>query len=161
MKKYKHIIFAILSVFVFMFISCDSNRVYQKYIKIDNYIWDADESIEFEFDIEDTVSIHNLYVNVRHSGRYPFRNLWLFISSTAPNGMTEIDTLECTFADKSGKWLGDGSGDLWDNKFLWKQFVRFPMQGTYSVKYKQGMRIHFLPGILDVGFRVEKIDREF
>ncbi len=138
-------------------ISCDSNRVYQKYIKIDDYIWDSKDIVEFSFDIEDTVSIHNLYINIRHSGLYPFNNLWIFITSESPEGYTSVDTIQCILADRSGKWLGDGSGDLWDNKILWKQLVRFPSQGTYFVRYKHGMRLDPLPGILDVGFRVERI----
>lgn len=151
------IIFSCIFLFTICIISCDSNRVYQKYIKIDDYIWDSKDFVEFRFDIEDTVSIHNLYINIRHSGLYPFNNLWLFITSESPEGYTSVDTIQCILADRSGKWLGNGSGDLWDNKILWKQLVRFPSSGTYSVKYKHGMRLDPLPGILDVGFRVERI----
>ncbi len=148
----------LLIILGFVMISCDPNRVFQEYKKIDNYVWDSNKSVEFEFDIEDTSSVHNMYIFIRHSGNYPFNNLWLFVTSTAPNGITAVDTVQMIFADKTGKWLGDGSGDLWDNKYLWKQFVRFPMQGTYKVEYKHGMRLDHLPGILDAGFRIEKTE---
>lgn len=138
--------------------SCDPNRVFQEFKKIDNYIWHADEMIEFAFESKDTVSVHNIYINIRHANNYPFSNLWLFITSTAPNGQSVVDTVQCVFADKNGKWMGDGSGDLWDNKILWKQFVKFPLQGTYSIKYQHGMRPEFLPGILDVGLRIENVE---
>ncbi len=153
----KIIILSCLALFAICMTSCDSNRIYQKYIKIDDYIWNSKDLAEFTFDIEDTVSIHNLYINIRHSGLYPFNNLWLFITSVSPEGYTSIDTVQCILADPSGKWLGDGSGDIWDSKILWKQLVRFPSRGTYSVTYKHGMRLDPLPGILDVGFRVERI----
>jgi gliding motility-associated lipoprotein GldH len=145
----------LLALFSIILISCDSNRVFQEYKKIDKYVWDSKDIVEFEFEIEDTLSVHNMYIFIRHSGNYPFNNLWLFVTSTAPNGTTAVDTVQMIFADKTGKWLGDGSGDLWDNKYLWKQFVKFPMQGKYKVQYQHGMRLDHLPGILDAGFRIE------
>lgn len=151
--------FSLCIILIMIFLnSCDSNRVFQEYKKIDKYIWDENDIIEFQFEIDDTISLHNLYVNIRHSGNYPFNNLWLFITSTAPNGISTTDTINCIFADKSGKWLGDGSGDLWDNRILWKQMVRFPMTGEYTVAYQHGMRLGLLPAILDVGLRVEKVE---
>lgn len=156
MKKIT-LFFTIFTLF-FLCFSCDPNRVYLEYEKIDNYIWDEKDIIEFQFDIDDTTSLHNLYVLVRHSGHYPFNNLWLFITSTSPAGISSTDTINCIFADNSGKWLGDGSGDLWDNKILWKQLVRFPRSGTYTVEYQHGMRLEQLPAILDVGLRIETIE---
>lgn len=152
-------ILLIIIVFVAIIISCDSNRVFQEYKSIDNNVWQHDDIISFDFDIEDTVSLHNLFINIRHTTNYPFNNMWLFVTSTSPEGLYVVDTVQCIFADKSGKWLGDGSGSLWDNKILWKQLVRFPNAGTYSVKYQHGMRLKSLPGVVDVGFRIEKFDK--
>jgi gliding motility-associated lipoprotein GldH len=150
----------IILVLLYSLSSCDSNRIYQKYEKIDNYIWQHNEEIEFKFDVEDTISNHLLYVQIRHSSNYPYSNLWLEITSQSPTGITSKDSLECIFADKTGKWLGDGAGDIWDNQILWKKLVRFPQQGTYSIKYRHLMRLKNLPGILDVGFRIDKIDNK-
>lgn len=156
MKKIKiAIVFFILT---FVFLSCDKNRVYQEYIKIDNYVWTNDNNIKFEFDIDDTVSLYNVYINVRHVNMYPFSNLWLFVTSSAPNGAKNIDTVECVLAGSNGKWFGDGSGDIWDYVKPWKQNVRFGHSGKYRVEMEQAMRTEALPGIMDMGLRVEKVD---
>lgn len=148
-------------------VSCDRNKVYEEYVKIESdqikdgeYIWDYTKPVSFEFEVNDTSAIHNVYVNVRHANLYPYKNLWLFIDSWSPAGVKATDTLECTLADKNGKWLGSGLGDIWDTQILWKQNVRFATPGKYHVEYKQGMRVDNLPGIMDMGLRVELADEE-
>ncbi|HOY38161.1 MAG TPA: regulatory iron-sulfur-containing complex subunit RicT [Bacteroidales bacterium] len=141
-------------------ISCDRNKIYEKYIKIDNMVWNDKNYIRFEKEITDTVSRHNIYILVRNATQYRYGNLWVFVSTTAPNGNKDTDTVECVLADKNGKWLGDGMGDLWDNEILWKRNVTFPYQGNYVFQFEQGMRIENLPGILDVGLRIERVPEE-
>lgn len=139
-----------------LFTSCDRNKVYEEFIKIDDYVWQNKTKIKFEFEIKDTTSLHNVYINVRHATVYPYNNLWLFIKSSSPNGQTNIDTVECVLSDSKGKWLGDGIGDIWDMQIPWKMGVRFPVAGKYIVEYEQGMRVDALPGITDMGLRIEK-----
>lgn len=152
----------ILSLFVaiFLFASCDRNKVYEKNIEIDNNLWKNSESVKFEFEIDDTVSLHNVFINIRHASGYQFNNLWLFVKSSAPNGQTNIDTLECVMSDKTGKWLGDGLGDIYDLQLPWRLNVRFPVKGKYTVEFKQAMRVEVLPGIMDMGLRVEKAEEK-
>jgi recombination protein RecA len=49
---------------------------------------------------------------VRHASHYPYANLYLFITIKFPNEKIAKDTLECVFADPSGKWKGSGMGDM-------------------------------------------------
>ena len=149
----------ILSLFaIFVIYSCDPDRVYEKNSKIPDGIWYRDNIIRFELLIEDTISSHNLYVNVRNASLYPMSNLYLFITTTAPSGHAIRDTLEVILADDKGKWLGSGLGDIWDLQQLYKENVRFAQRGKYSFDYEQAMRTEKLPFILDVGLRVEKAD---
>lgn len=138
--------------------SCDRNRLYEQFVEIPDYSWNNKNLINFKFDIEDTINLHNVYIHVRHASAYPYKNLWLFVKSSSPNGQVQIDTLECNLASDAGKWLGDGSGDIWDLKIPWKMNVRFPYKGRYSVEYEQAMRVDLLPGIMEVGLRVEKVN---
>ena len=138
--------------------SCDPNRVYEKNIKIPDGIWHRDNVVRFELRIEDTISSHNLYVNIRNTSFYPMSNLYLFIRTTAPSGHSVKDTVEVILADDRGKWLGSGLGDIWDLQQLYKQNVRFAQQGEYRFEFEQAMRAEKLPFILDVGLRVEKSD---
>ncbi len=149
-----------LSCFLFLvscfFTSCDSKRIYDKNVEITGNTWNAADKLKFEVEITDTVSGNNVLINVRHGGLYPYSNLFLFINTTFPNGKTTRDTLECPLADERGKWYGDGLGDLWDAQILFKRNVRFSQSGTYTFEFEQAMRVEQLPGIMDVGLRIEK-----
>lgn len=136
--------------------SCDSSRVYEQNTEIPDYIWDKDNPVYFDVDIKDTVSFHNVYVNIRNAGGYGYSNIYLYLDTKYPNNTISRDTIECILADATGKWLGDGSGDIWDNQILFKKNVRFKQKGVYKFRYEQAMRMPKLPMIMDVGLRIEK-----
>ncbi len=138
-------------------ISCDKNKVFEKYVKINDYVWNDKNIVRFDTEVEDTITRHNIYVLVRNASVYQYANLWMFVATTAPDGTKAIDTVQCVLADKKGKWLGSGMGDIWDNKILWKRNIRFADQGLYTFQFEQGMRVENLPGIMDIGLRIEKI----
>jgi gliding motility-associated lipoprotein GldH len=141
---------------VFLIFSCDPHRLYEKNIRIPDGIWIRNKPVRFEVVVEDTTAPHNLYINVRNTGMYPFSNLYIFVTTIAPSGHTIKDTVQIILSDEKGKWLGDGLGDIWDNQRLYKERVRFAQKGRYIFEYEQAMRLEKLPFILDVGLRVEK-----
>ena len=146
----------ILLAIILLFSSCDQNRVYEKNIDIPDGIWKWDNVLEFDVDITDTISSHDLRINVRHTSYYQYQNIFFFITTTAPSGASIKDTFECVLADEKGKWFGSGLGDIWDYQVLYKVKVRFPFSGTYIFKVEQAMRKENLPFVMDVGLRVEK-----
>ncbi|HBL74358.1 MAG: hypothetical protein A2W90_19750 [Bacteroidetes bacterium GWF2_42_66] len=136
--------------------ACDRNRIFESYEEIHKDGWGKDTVLVFNFDIQDTVQAHNLYINLRNKGNYPYSNIWLFLSVDSPDGTSLPDTVEFTLADNAGKWLGSGLGDLFDNQFIYRSNVYFPQRGTYQFNMQHGMRNEMLEGIRDVGIRVEK-----
>ena len=149
-------LFILIPLFGLVFLSCDPDRVYEKNIRIPDGIWDRNNPVYFEVIVQDTITPYNLYINIRNTGLYPFSNLYLFITTTAPSGHSVKDTVEVILADEKGKWLGKGLGDIWDLQKIYKQNVRFAQKGMYLFEYEQAMRMEKLPFILDAGLRVEK-----
>jgi gliding motility-associated lipoprotein GldH len=141
-----------------LLVSCNKNVVYSDYTKLPEEGWKTDNHLKFEVDIKDNNALHNVFLNVRHADSYPYANLFVFLTTTYPDGKTSVDTLECIFADKKGKWVGDGAGDLWDNKIPLKKNLRFPQTGKYTFSFEQGMRSNPLPLILDFGMTIEKVN---
>ena len=149
-----------VSFFMFLLIvaalaSCDPHRIYEKNIKIPDGVWNRSKPVVFSVDIQDTLSACNLYINVRNTGMYPMRNLYLFVETTAPSGHSVVDTVDVLLADEKGKWYGKGLGDIWDLSRLYKKNIRFAQEGTYTFSFEQAMRTENLPFILDVGLRIE------
>lgn len=149
--------FILLLMAVTLLIACDHKMVFEAYRKIDGSGWNKDSIIIFNFNIEDTINGHNLYINIRNKGNYPNSNIWLFLSINSPEGTNLTDTVEFTLAEPSGKWRGSGLGDLFDNQFAYRSNVFFPYKGEYIFSIQQGMRNNVLKGIRDVGFRVERV----
>ena len=146
----------LLILIAFIFSNCDTRGVYEKNNLIPNNIWNQDNRISFEIDVKDTVSLHDFYINIRNAGNYQFSNIFMFVNTTFPSGKSAKDTVECMLADAHGKWLGDGLGDIWDARIMFKRNVRFSQSGTYTFEYEQAMRVEKLPGIMDMGLRIEK-----
>lgn len=157
-KKYmKQIIYITLSIlFIAGIASCDRKRVFEAYKTLDEKGWNKDSVVTFNINLTDTTRNHNLYVNIRNEGTYPYSNLWLFLTIGSPDGKQLTDTVEFTLAEPSGRWKGSGIGDLHDNQILYKSSVYFPKKGDYTFSIKQGMRDNVLQGIRDVGMRIEK-----
>jgi len=154
---FKNIFFAVVLITaLFSLSSCDNNVVFEDNVKLPENRWEQKNAIQFTVDIQDTLSSHNLFINLRNAGGYQFSNIFLFFTTTSPSGKMERDTLELTLADPSGKWLGDGMGDIWDNRQLFKRDFRFPESGKYTFQLEQAMRIDPLPQIMDAGIRIER-----
>ena len=136
--------------------SCGPSAVFEQNKKLDNNSWDKKQPLVFLVNITDTVHPHNVYINVRNAALYPFSNLFMFVNARLPHGEIFRDTIEITLQSPDGKWLGDGLGDIWDNRILFKPNVRFPQTGEYRFELYQAMRVNPLPGIMDAGIRIEK-----
>ncbi len=157
MRSFVNIAFYI-SLGLLLFSSCDSNRVFEKNIAIDNGIWNADSIIKFNMEIEDTLQPYNFYINIRNSTDYRYSNLYLFIDTYFPDDTHARDTLEFLLADSEGKWFGKGFGKIKESKVLLRKGVHFPMSGHYVFTLQQAMREENLEGIEDVGMRIEKTE---
>ncbi len=141
---------------IFLLSSCNNNLVYSKYQKFNENEWYAKDKAVFDIEITDTVTLNNISLMVRHADAYPYRNLFVFVTTKYPDGKTLTDTMEVILADEKGKWQGSGAGDIFDFKIPIKKNVRFPLAGKYQFSFEHGMRVDPLPLIMDFGFEIEK-----
>ena len=149
---------------LFLIISCDKKRVFDEYKSVGN-TWHKDSIVTFELPKLDPKKFFNLYVNVRDNDDYPFNNLFLIVSLEQPNRQTKVDTLEYQMTNPDGTLLGEGFSDIKESKLFYKGKVAFSQKGIYKVHIKQANRqtgkiegVSSLPGISDVGFRIESTE---
>jgi gliding motility-associated lipoprotein GldH len=145
-----------LALLLLMLLSCDKTRVFEQNIKIPGSVWNKENIVHFKVNISDTVSAHNIYINIRNGSKYSYSNIFLFISTHAPNGVSVRDTFEITLADARGKWLGKGIGNVFGNQVLYLKNVKFPYRGIYIFDIEQAMWNTKLAHVIDVGLRIEK-----
>lgn len=144
-----------------LFISCDSNRVYDVYKSVPNS-WHKDSIVSFNITPPDSINTYNLFVNLRSTNDYKYNNIFLIVEMAFPHGKTIKDTLEYRMAEPNGKLLGTGFTDVKENKLWYKEQVVFNEKGDYVINIQHAMRengkvngVVALEGITDVGFRIE------
>ncbi len=148
--------FPFLLISLLLLTSCDKEMVYDQYVSLENGSWKWNDVAVFEFDITDTLSLNNIFIQVRHSTDYPMSNLYMFVNVKGPNGQFRRDTLNLVLATPEGKWTGIGTGHLRELRLLYKSRTRFGLPGHYNFSIEQAMRKAELP-VSDVGVRIERI----
>ncbi|HEX2921156.1 MAG TPA: gliding motility lipoprotein GldH [Bacteroidales bacterium] len=148
----------IIKVFLLILLisSCSRNVVYNEAQIMEDNTWNLMNTLTFDIPIEDTINSNNVFFSIRTGTAYQFRNIFLFVSTTSPEGKTISDTLEYYLADEAGKWYGKGFGDIKELLLPYKSNVYFPLKGTYRFTVGHGMRAEDLKGVYDFGMRVEK-----
>ena len=58
-----------------LFSSCDRNVIFEKNVKLPENRWEQKNIIVLKIEIKDTLTPHNIYINVRNAGGYQFSNL--------------------------------------------------------------------------------------
>lgn len=148
-------ILSVLSLF-FLF-SCKNAHVYEKYLKIPDYIWNENLELKFNPYVKDTSVLYNVYFNIRNATVYPYSNIWVLIRKSDPSGDKIYEkSYEFILADQQGKWLSKGIGDIFDNRFLMEEKIKFPQSGLYQYSVLQYMRTTNLAGVMDIGLEVER-----
>lgn len=135
--------------------SCASDLVISENKSI-NGSWDKNDSVRFDFQINDTTSLYNFQLNIRNTTEYAYRNIYFFVQTEFPNGNISSDTIECILADIRGKWYGNGMGNIKENNIQIRQNLKFPVQGIYHMSFVQAMREDKLNGISDIGIQISK-----
>lgn len=156
MKKYAPL------ALIFIFLACDSNKVYEDFHDLEEAYWHEDDIHDFTFNIDDTTKKYNLKVHIRNSQAYPYHNL--YYQYTLKNERDSVLKQEMEqmflFDPKTGEPRGDGVGDLFDNTQTIMEDYTFPKAGPYKMQVQQYMRLDSLPLVLSVGFRVETVEKD-
>jgi len=140
--------------------SCVRNAVFTDSAAMKGKIWSLDNIQVFKIPVRDTLNSNNIFFIIRTGSSYPYRNIYLFVTTTAPGGKSITDTLQYDLADEKGNWYGKGFGDIHELKLPYKSNVFFPVSGTYLINIQHGMRTENLKGVYDVGLRVEKVKKQ-
>ncbi|APA64384.1 gliding motility lipoprotein GldH [Maribacter sp. 1_2014MBL_MicDiv] len=146
-----------------LFASCDSNIIKSEYRTLEDGVWNKDNILEFSLSEMDTVTEHDIFINVRNDNTFPYSNLFIIAALTTPEGEVTKDTLEYAMSLPDGTWLGKGNGSIMESKLWYKENIVFSSSGVYTIEVSQAMRkngnvsgIINLEGITDVGIEVTK-----
>lgn len=139
-----------------IFISCNPDVILEENTSFERNKWFYSNRPVYYVTVEDTISPYTIFFKVRHTGNYKYSNLFILFTVKGPDKPEETQQYEFRLANPDGMWLGSGLGDIYSNRIVIAENIRFPRKGTYKFIIAQNMRDNPLSEIEDIGLRVEK-----
>lgn len=144
----------LLAVISLLLVSCQQGVVFTEFQAISGRGWVVDSVVTFVPVLDDSVARYDMQLIVRHTDRYAYQNLWLFVDVKRDSVLLRRDTIEAMMANERGEWHGNGVSKY---TLPLVYLAGVPLQfGEYEVVVQQGMREDMLPGITDLGLKLIK-----
>lgn len=138
-------------------LSCTDGVIYHRFCPIPSEEWDRNDTLSFEPLLSDSVTPIEIAIEVRHTDRYPYRNLWIGIGQNlADSSIWQNDRIELQLADSSGNWSGTGNAT---NLYVYNTTYRtiYPKHsGKRKIQIVPIMKDSTLHHITDIGIRIQK-----
>jgi len=149
----RHLSIAFGIVSLCLLTSCQKDIVYSEFVSIPSEEWSYDRIPQFDYSIADQNAAYRILIHVRHTERYPYQNMWLFVS----DNIGHRDTIEFYLADDRGQWLGDKHHGFIEMPVLFEENYHFPDTGSYHLEIAHGMRDSVLRGVTDIGLEIRQL----
>jgi gliding motility-associated lipoprotein GldH len=152
--------FLLVAAWSLQLAACSSfpSGVFEKDVAVPGQQWESGfrPRVDFMINVEDTASLFNIYLVLRHTDAYGYNNIWIKGTVQEPGDTAaKSQRYDLPLATNSG-WEGNGMDDIYEHRLLLQPDTKFKRPGTYSFMIEQIMREDPLKHILNVGIRVEK-----
>lgn len=136
--------------------ACDNNVVYDKFKPTPIEGWEKNDTMIYAVKRLARGGVYRQEVGMRITREFPFTGISLIVERTVEPGHTVIvDTLNCRLYDDKGNIKGHGI-----SRFQYG-FVLSDMEmgkgDSLNVRIRHIMKREILPGITDIGFRLEAL----
>lgn len=147
----------ILGLFsLILFFSCNTSSTEEVIMNSVDNKWNKKSEQKFNLEVSDPQNPKNIIFVVRNNNEYPYSNIRFIVNFTdLQTKKKQTDTLNYILAKPNGEWLGTGFGETKETLFQYKLNYKFPEKGKYEIGLTQAMRNDTLPGIEDVGVKIE------
>ncbi len=140
-----------------VFSACSPGTLVKESQDVQDGVWTYADSLQFQVAIEDTSRLYDISLLVKHDKSYAYQNLYVKVHTRFPSGKILSPSVSLEVADKSGQWLGKGSGKTCRVEIPIQQNAYFEEKGVYTFTLEQYMRVDSLPGIRSIGLHVRDI----
>lgn len=136
--------------------SCSSEYLYQSQQPIPAEQWMYQDSVRFQFQVPDTITRYDFYLDMEYDAAYPFQNLYLRLSTDYPNGRRLSKVRSFDLFDAHGEVLGKSTSGHYRLRTPLQENAYFNAEGQYTVTVAQYTRLDSLPGIRAIGLAVAR-----
>lgn len=134
--------------------SCGPEYVYEKAYQIDDSGWSYDDTLVFDFEVVDTVTIYNLYLDLTYSTQYPNQNVYVRIHTSFPSGERLAEEVSLELSEK-GQWQGDCNQQRCRQRIPLQTDAFFNQIGPHRFVLEQFMRRNPVTGLEQIALRIE------
>ncbi|HRP90643.1 MAG TPA: gliding motility lipoprotein GldH [Edaphocola sp.] len=150
---------------VTVFVACKPpvETAFQKQVAIPEASWDYKFMPTFNFNIPDSTSKYKVFLIFRYDASFEFSNIWVRLKIKGPGDSTYNmgNRIETVLLTPDGSRLGNYVGGMYEYKIQLSEVKDYPVfkkSGDYSIQLEQVMRKNPLPGLINIGLRVESVN---
>ena len=117
--------------------------------------WFYRDHVVAKFEIKDSSKPYNIFFKLRHTADYRYSNIFVLVHFI--DGKQKITKrYQYRLAENDGRWLGSGSGNLFNYTLPMLTNHRFSHNGIFRIEIEQNMRDNPLQEIADLGILIEE-----
>ncbi|MBQ8047319.1 MAG: gliding motility lipoprotein GldH [Prevotella sp.] len=143
----------------FLLTSCNQRKVYDSYQHTSLTGWEKNIHAEFSIPPLKEGGPYQSTVGLRINGDYPFMSVTLIIEQEKfakgkPQPVCSRDTINCRLVNENGK--AEGRGLTYYQYLFPLKIQELAAEDSLHISIQHNMKREILPGISDVGWRLEK-----
>ena len=135
--------------------SCGKEKiVFEKQYELKNAQWTYSDTLNFSFNITDTMAIYDIVLAVKHTPQYSMQNIYTNIYTQFPTGERIKQLLNIDLADNTGKWESNCNSTECDFEIPIQPNAFFNQAGQHIITLEQYMRTDSLQGIKSIALKL-------
>ncbi len=150
----RNLIFFQFSFSMILWSSCGKASLCDKQYDLPQQTWTYQDTLNFTFEVQDTMALYDMVLNIKHPSDYAYRNIYTKIYTQFPDNQRIQQVLSLDVSEPSGKSAGNCSSGKCSVEVVLQPDAFFNKVGKYQITLAQFMRTDSLKGIEKIGFRV-------
>lgn len=155
--KSRHILTALLLAAIAAMVSCRPNVISYEYQPVDIQGWSATDTLRFHLSAVSATAPYTFSLGLRTIDRVPYRDIWL-VMETRTDSATTRDTVYVLLASDLARWQTKGNILHEIEQQAATRQLHEGQQADILIYHIMSMQQ--MPGITEVGLKVEKGDSE-
>ena len=149
-----------LLLILFLGFSCNTRETYFQFEELKDTGWSKNDTLYFDIDssLIEVGQKYDVFIEIINNTDYRYQNIWFYISDNFDNNYFKKYENQYLLADSTGKWYGDGFGQLYQLSLPYKKDLSFSNRKNYQLKIVHGMIDEPLIGIDKVGIRIRSAE---
>ena len=154
----KKILFYFSMSAMLIFASCESHTVYKQIEKLPDYRMLRDTSFVFEFDNQNPLEVYDVVLMFRYVHGFQFKQAVFNFEYLSPVGDSIDFTFGIPIVGQDGKYIGDGSGDIWDVEHTVISKRALPQgKNTFVITNQMQPDLEYIPNVMAVGLKLVQV----